>query len=173
MDVASTTTDLRVEIRTKAAPRSLRPVDNVYYAYTISPQPIIDAYEHRAATLTNRLASAKEAIEAGCQVRLCFDPMIVVPNWRQVYTEMMDEVLATIPVEQLSGISIGAFRISKDFLKILRRVRPDSAIPFYPFELKDGYYYYPEETTAAMQSLLLEKLGDRVPREKIFFDQES
>ena len=173
LDVVSTTCDLRVEIRTKAAPRNLRPVENVYYAYTISPQPIIDAYEHRAAALSNRLASAKEAIAAGCNVRLCFDPMIVVPNWRSVYSDMMDEVLDTIPVEQLSGISIGAFRISKDFLKILRKVRPDSAIPFYPFELKDGYYYYPKETTDAMQALITEKLGKRFPADKIFFDQES
>lgn len=173
LDVVSTKENLRMEIRTKAAPHHLVALPNVYYAFTISPQPVIDAYEHRAASLHNRLQAAKEAIEAGCNVRLCFDPMIVVPHWEDVYDEMMQEVLATIPVEQLSDVSIGSFRISKEYLKILRRVRPDGAIGFYPFQLKDGYYHYPDDTARRMQERICTALSSRLPKERIFFDQES
>lgn len=173
LNVISTTKDLRIEIRTKSAPRNLQPFDQVYYAYTISPQPVIDTYEHRAATLTNRLASAKAAIDASCQVRLCFDPMIVVPHWQDVYNEMMDQVLDTLPMERLSDISFGSFRISKDYLKILRKVRPDGAIGFYPFLRKDGYYHYPDATAQAMQDLITNRLRGHIPLEKLFYDQPS
>ncbi|MBQ4373551.1 MAG: radical SAM protein [Lachnospiraceae bacterium] len=173
LDVASTKSNFRMEIRTKAAPKHLRPLPNVYYAFTISPQPVIDAYEHRAASLQNRLQAVKEALAAGCKVRLCFDPMIVVPNWEDIYKEMLQEVLSTVPIEQLSDVSIGSFRISKDYLKILRRVRPDGAIGFYPFRLKDGYYHYPDDTAARMQSLVYDAIASRLPAERIFFDQES
>ncbi|MCR5641013.1 MAG: radical SAM protein [Lachnospiraceae bacterium] len=173
LDVASTKKNLRLEIRTKAAPHHLRPLPNVYYAYTISPQPVISAYEHKAASLTQRLASAAEAIANGCKVRLCFDPMILVPHWRAVYGEMLSQVLSIIPIEQLSDVSIGSFRISKDYLKILRRIRPDGAIAFYPFVLKDGYYHYPDDIAAGMQQFITQALVPRLGAERLYFDQDS
>ena len=77
---------LTIEIRTKCANKafvqSIVPMPNVIYAYTISPQAVIDAFEHHTASLSDRLFCAAALMRAGCPVRLCFDPMISLPGWK-------------------------------------------------------------------------------------------
>ena len=92
--------NLKIEIRTKCANKSfvqsVTPIPQVIYAFTVSPQAVIDAFEHHTSSLMARLSCASNLLQAGCPVRLCFDPMIYVPNWKEHYKKMLDEVFHTI-----------------------------------------------------------------------------
>lgn len=164
--------DLKIEIRTKCANKSfvrdITPVPGVIYAFTLSPQMVIETFEHYTASLEDRLSCAAELIRAGCPVRLCFDPMLYVSGWKQHYEEMLEQVYHIIDMEQVMDVSIGTFRISQDYLKNMRRQEPESAVIWFPFQREDGYCHYPDDLMEQMEYFLATKLGEKIPSEKIF-----
>lgn len=166
---------LKLEIRTKSAdPRFWQrhaPVPGIIYALTLSPQAVIDAWEHRTPSLRQRLASAKNAIQRGFALRLCFDPMIYCKAWELHYGEMLRQVFAEIDMDRITDVSVGTFRVSQDYLKKMRKNRPGSAVVQFPFQNEDGVYHYPKELTGQMERFLVESLKRKVPEEKIFLWQ--
>lgn len=148
--------------------QSIVPMPNVIYAYTISPQAVIDAFEHHTASLSDRLFCAAALMRAGCPVRLCFDPMIYLPGWKTHYSEMMNQVYRSIAVDQLLDVSIGTFRISQDYLKNMRKQAKDSAVIWFPFQKEDGYCHYPAPLMEEMESFLTAQIAEKIDREKIF-----
>ncbi|MDO4168036.1 MAG: radical SAM protein [Eubacteriales bacterium] len=165
-------TDLTIEIRTKCAnksfARSIRQVPGVIYAFTLSPQAVIAAYEHHTPALAERLSCAAEMIRAGCPVRLCFDPMIYLNDWRLHYAEMLEQVYDTIDMCKIVDVSVGSFRVSQDYLKKMRKQEPDSSVVWFPYQNDKGYYHYPEQLMEQMECFLVEKLEEKIAKEKIF-----
>lgn len=171
-DFASKHANLKIEIRTKCANKSvvqkITPSPNVIFAFTISPQAVIETFEHYTASLADRLLCAAGLMQAGFPVRLCFDPMIYVPEWKQHYHEMLECVLQTIDVDKILDVSIGTFRISQDYLKNMKRQEPDSEVIWFPFQKDGGYCHYPYELMKQMECFLTEHLAEKIDREKIF-----
>ncbi len=163
---------LKLEIRTKAAGRQLfdyaKPLPNVIYAFTLSPQAVIEACEHRTPSLTERLTCAKELMEAGCLLRLCFDPMIYVPGWRAHYEAMLEQVFGVLDLDKIVDVSVGSFRVSQDYLKNMRRQQKDSAVVWFPFQCDNGYCHYPRELLEQMETFLTTRLAAKISGEKIF-----
>lgn len=138
------------------------------FAFTLSPDFVVKHYEHKTGSLEGRLQSVKKALELGFTVRLCFDPMIFCPDWRNEYGKMMDKVFAEIPVEKIYDFSVGSFRLSEEYLKNMRHNMPDSAVVQYPYENDHGVYHYSRELTHEMETWMVERLCGKVPEEKIF-----
>lgn len=164
--------DLKIEVRTKCANkrffRCIRNVPGVVYAFTLSPQAVVDAYEHRTPALKERLSCAAEMISAGFPVRLCFDPMVYLPDWRRHYTQMAEQVYDIIDFGKVVDVSIGTFRVSQDYLKKMRKQEPDSAVVWFPFQKENGFYHYPDGLMEQMEDFLAGKLEEWIPKEKIF-----
>lgn len=164
--------NLKIEIRTKCANKpffqNITPIPNVIYAFTLSPQAVIEAFEHYTPSLTERLSCADMMIQAGCPVRLCFDPMIYVPDWKQHYKQMLDQVYRTVDMKQIVDVSVGTFRISQDYLKNMRKQEPESAVIWFPFQKENGYCHYPDDLMEQMECFLTECLEKKIPKEKIF-----
>jgi len=176
---ASVHPDLTLEIRTKsgnpyvfdsleklyAGKEELK--KNIIFAWTVSPEGVCQTTEHGAASLSLRLTALKAAHQAGFSVRLCFDPMIFHGGWKNSYSTLVENVFSIISAEDLYDASIGVFRISTDYLKNMRKKRPDSAIVQYPYVTEQGVSHYgklSEEMVHYLQELLLKHL----PAEKIF-----
>ncbi|WP_026506194.1 SPL family radical SAM protein [Butyrivibrio sp. NC3005] len=168
--------NLTIEIRTKCGRtdiwNQIDSCDRVIFAYTISPEEIIDKFEKKTSTLSQRLQAAKMGIENGFKVRLCFDPMIYTPDFKTVYKKMMDEVLSNIDITKVKDFSVGSFRISDSYLKIMRKQERTSAVCWYPFELTDGYYHYPDNLTKNMEEYLVNLIMDKDAGASIFRWQE-
>ena len=167
-DIAEENPDILIEIRTKSAPASLRPIPNIIYAYSLSPDQIASRFEHGAPPLRARLASIANALDSGCTVRLCFDPMIYVRGWEEIYRSFIREVASAIDLGKVRDVSVGTFRISSSYLKNIRRQEPRSEVCWFPFENTEGYFGYPERIDSKMQSLMTEELMRYIPREKIW-----
>lgn len=171
-DFASKHENLKIEIRTKCANqsfvRSILPLPTIIYAFTLSPQAVIDAFEHHTPSLQERLSCAEELIKAGCPIRLCFDPMIYVPNWEQHYEAMLNLIFSVIPVEKIMDVSVGTFRISQDYLKNMRKQDSKSAVIWFPFQNEGGYCHYPDTLMKQMECFLTDRLAKKISKEKIF-----
>ena len=164
--------DLTIEIRTKCARTDLwdilSPCDRVIFAYTVSPQEIISKYEKGTPSLKMRLNAVKSAMEHDHLVRLCFDPMIYIKGWKDVYAGMFKEVTQNIVTDHIKDFSVGSFRISSGYLKNMRRMMPDSEIVNFPFELINGYYQYPKALEEEMEDYMSELISMAVPKAEIF-----
>ncbi len=172
VDFANSRKNLRVEIRTKCGRKdlwkSLNPISNVIFAFTLSPEPIVSRFEHGTGSLSKRLESLVEAYKAGFTVRLCFDPIIYCKNWKQAYGKMLEQVFERARPEKIMDISIGSFRISQDYLKKMRKAAPNVSVVQYPYQKKDGICQYDERLREEMEQFVLEWVRDKMPEEKIF-----
>ncbi len=164
--------NLKIEIRTKCANKQFfqnsRPVSNIIYAFTLSPQAVVEACERNTPSLTERISCIAEAIQAGHSVRICFDPMIYLPAWKSHYKEMIDQVGNTIDLNKILDASVGTFRISQDYLKKMRKQEPDSSVVWFPFQRENGFYHYPDALMEQMECFLVEQLQKKMAEEKIF-----
>ena len=164
--------DLTIEIRTKSGNKAIfddiEPCDRAIFAWTISPDKVIEKYEHKTANMDQRIMAAKTAMENGFPVRLCFDPMIYTRDWQDEYSSMVDKVSNTISMNSLRDISVGSFRISETYLKPMRKNMPDSAVIQYPYVNTNGFYQYDEELRMKMEKELEGMLVKYVDKDRIF-----
>lgn len=169
--------NLKIEIRTKCANRQVwnhvPAVPGVVFAFTLSPQSVIDAYEHGTPSLESRLACAAEAVHRGFPVRLCFDPMIYCQNWEKQYDAMLQQVFTKIDMEKIEDVSVGTFRVSQDYLKKMRKQEPFSAVVQFPYQNDGGVYHYPKKLTEGMEQYMVNRLKEKIPQEKIFLWEDE
>ena len=170
---------LRIEVRTKAGgeglwrkmqrlPLSLEGRKRMIFAFTLSPEEIIEEAEEGSARLSSRIFAIQKALEEGYLVRLCFDPMIYHPRWKELYGDLLQEVFEKIPMEQIHDCSVGSFRISESYLKAMGKALPSSPHTQFPYENTGGYYHYPRELMEEMEGFLYSRLQEKLPKEKIF-----
>ncbi|NLK69738.1 MAG: radical SAM protein [Clostridiaceae bacterium] len=164
--------DLTIEIRTKSANNKaievLTPSKNIILAWTLSSETVQEAYEHKTPPLMQRLSCIKKALEKGFQVRICFDPILYSKDWLSSFEEMVEKTFTEIPATKIHDASIGVFRISRDYLKRMRKNRTDSVIVHYPYEYDNGVYHYGSHLSHLMTSSACDILKKYIPDEKIF-----
>ena len=164
--------DVLLELRTKCANKKALEVlegrDQFIPAITMSPDEVISKYEKLTPDLESRIGMAEEAIAKNMPVRVCLDPMMYIRDYRNVYANMVDIIFSRISPECLRDVSIGSFRISKDYIKNFRKDYKNSSAAYFPYEIRAGYYQYPEDLRVEMEEFLYEKLLNYVPESKIF-----
>lgn len=146
--------ELLLEVRTKcAADVTTITTKNIILAYTISPDPIASAFEHKAPGYEARKRAVIRSINAGIRTRLCFDPVIPVENCIEIYEAMLDDLFTSIQKENtrnlplselIEDVSVGGFRISRSYIKNMQKAGL-STFSTYPYTLKDGYCTFPPE----------------------------
>lgn len=175
--------NLKIEIRTKCAnPRmwELPCLPNVIYAFTLSPQQMIDAFEQNTPSAAVRIACAAEGLEKGCNVRLCFDPMLYLPEWKTAYETLLKQLDAAFEKaagdtkkagwDGITDASVGTFRISQDYMKKLRRVQPYAPAVQYPYVNVGGVYQYPKKLLQEMENYMITELAKRIGKENIYHE---
>lgn len=170
IEFAESEPQLVIESRTKAHMNKFKALDNIYYAFTLSPDEVIQKFEKGTASLKQRLDSVSKAISSGAKVRLCLDPIVYIKNYEKIYSDFCDVIIKSIDFKKVSDISIGTFRISKDYLKNLRKMTPDSEVTHYPFRNVDGYSVYPEELSIKLQNIVFERLKEVFDENRIFIN---
>lgn len=164
--------DLTIEVRTKSANfsliRDVEPQDNVILAWTLSPDGVIEKYEHRTPNLKRRVESIKEAVDRGWRVRLCFDPILYIKNWKEEYRALVEEVFSKIDAGKIYDVSIGLFRVSKDYLKRMRKQRPDSIVLNFPYDTVEGVCSYDKELSEDMIGYVYSLVEKYVDKKKIY-----
>ena len=183
-----------IEIRTKSSGHALPAEDlfrsgntpfeepsvpaNLRFAWSFSPEEVVSRFEHKTASLEARLEGMKRAIRAGYKVRLCFDPLLKIPDAKHRYEELVDRVMQEAReaadsigrtlTDCVDDVSTGSFRIGSDQLSNMRRIRPDSPLVMYPYEIEEHTARYPKATETGLLSAVTERLSRYVPLERIF-----
>ena len=164
--------DLKIELRTKSGNidkfLNLKPLDNFIIAFTLSPENIALKNEKYTASFKNRVKAIKELQEKGWKVRICIDPLIYSDNFEKNYSQMIEYLFNEIDKEKVIDVSIGVFRISKEYLKKMRNQNQNSEILYYPFECIDGVYTYSDKTKSYMINFIKEQFLKYININKIY-----
>ena len=132
--------------------------DNIIYAFTLSPQDVIDKFEKMTPSLDARIKCVNNAISQGAKVRLCFDPLVYIKDFELCYNGFTDMIIESIDLDRVKDIGIGTFRISSDYLGNLKKASPDSAAVLFPFVREDGFCVYPKELRDKLIGIPVNKL---------------
>ena len=164
--------DLKIELRTKSGNidkfLNLKPLDNFIVAFTLSPENLALKNEKYTASFKNRVKAIKELQEKGWKVRICIDPLIYSDNFEKNYSQMIEYLFNEIDKEKVIDVSIGVFRISKEYLKKMRNQNQNSEILYYPFECIDGVYTYSDKTKSYMINFIKEQFLKYIDEKKIY-----
>lgn len=164
--------NLKIELRTKSASiklfQNLKPNKNFIIAWTISPKEFARKHERGAVSFERRVEAAKTMIENGWTVRICFDPMIKMKDFYEIYGEMVRETFEKIDGKKILDVSIGTFRISKEYMKRMKKNRVNSRILNYPFQCQEGVYTYTDEENYEMLEFMKKEVLKYVYERKIF-----
>ena len=164
--------DLKIELRTKSGNidkfLNLKPLDNFIVAFTLSPENLALKNEKYTASFKNRVKAIKELQEKGWKVRICIDPLIYSDNFEENYGQMIEYLFNEIDKEKVIDVSIGVFRISKEYLKKMRNQNQNSEILYYPFECIDGVYTYSDKTKSYMINFIKEQFLKYIDEKKIY-----
>jgi spore photoproduct lyase len=168
---ASEQTDLLLEIRTKSASyRSISdlPVtDRVILAWTLSPEIVASKYERGAPPVHRRLESAASAAKKGWPVRLCFDPVITVPDWKSHYQKLIETTFDAIPCRSVRDATVGVFRMNAHYLDRIRKQRQNSDILYSRYEKEGENVSYSKEQRPEITSYIRDLLTRHLPPERI------
>ncbi|MEW6773666.1 MAG: spore photoproduct lyase family protein [Bacteroidota bacterium] len=148
IDFANKQKLLNIEIRTKSNQLSFlnhcRPSDNVLLSFTLSPDIIQQLYEPFTPSLTQRLNAIKTALNNNFNVMLCFDPLIHIQNFQDIYSDFFEKIFKEINPSSIKATSVGTFRMNNEFLKRIRKNGNTSDLYFYQYEVKNKIVTYPE-----------------------------
>jgi len=171
IEFASKKRNLIIEIRTKSSDfgsiKNIPPNENVILSWTISPQKISRLYEHIAPPLGQRISALKSAIERGWKVRLCIDPVMYVDKWAKIYSEFFSSIFHTINGQKLYDITLGTFRMNKDYFNRIRSRNPKSDIFYSKYAIEENTVALPKDIRNSMMTKLKNELSNYVPLEKI------
>ena len=165
--------NLTIECRTKSANfnalKKLIPIDNFILAWTLSPEEVIKSFELKTPSLKARLKSINEAISLGWKVRLCFEPVLNINDWQNIYKNFISEVAKSINLDLVFNFAIGTFRLNEEHYKSLEKMHPDNWLYNFPI-LKNKRLITPKQNVIQelenyVQNLLI---SNNVPANKIF-----
>ncbi|MCX7902890.1 MAG: radical SAM protein [Caloramator sp.] len=158
------------EIRTKSSNFNfiahLDIPDNIILAWTILPDEVIKFYENKTPSLDLRLKDIKIAQEKGLGVRLSIEPIIKVKEFEKIYSNFIKKVFTKLDKNLIRDINVGAFRMSKEHIKRIRKLNPYSKVFLYQFVNKKEYVSYDDEDY--LREFIISELKKYIEEEKIY-----
>ena len=102
-------------------------------------------------------------------VRLCFDPMIYVKDYKEIYKDFYEYVFSQIDGNKITDASLGLFRISSSYIKSMKKKRL-TEISAYPYTCLDGVCQYEPKKSGEMLDFAGYEITKYISREKLFID---
>lgn len=170
IEAARTRRGLEIEVRTKSdgygALRGIEPTDRVIFTWSLSPDAIARREESGTAAFAQRILDARRAVERGWRVRLCYDPVVIVPGWETIYAEAISETFRRVPAAGIEAVSFGVFRMYPEFLERIRAEREASVLTDGIVE-GDEVASYDTRTRSLVSETLTRELLRYLPQERI------
>ncbi|MCF6238453.1 MAG: hypothetical protein L3J79_06535, partial [Candidatus Marinimicrobia bacterium] len=114
-------------------------------SWSVNPQVIIDAEEHKAASLAERLEAMRQVQAAGYKIGFHFDPLLFHADWRTSYPDLIRPLFEVVDPVTVAWISIGSLRFPPEMKEKVLEKFPRSKIMFAELiRGMDGKLRYPK-----------------------------
>ncbi|MFH1800142.1 MAG: radical SAM protein [Candidatus Omnitrophota bacterium] len=124
-------TKMILEIKTKTAQVDHLPdipKKNVLVSWSLNPDPFIRTEEHKTVSLEVRLKAARKALKKGYRLGFHFDPLLMLPGWKERYAELLEKLTSAIPEKEVMWISLGSLRYPASLKKVIEERFPRTKI---------------------------------------------
>lgn len=151
---------------------NLKHKNKVIASFSVNTDMVYKQLEHRAASPVSRLIAAKKLQEAGYEVRLRIDPVILYSTWKKDYAELVEKIFAYVNPER---ITIGEYRPSKGLAThISARFPGSSLLKVTSGLISDGTKLrYPDEHRLAMFKTIIDAIRKHDKKVKIALCKED
>ena len=162
--------DVLIEVRTKSSNfesiADIKVPVNVILAWTLSPDEVIERYEHRTPSLNSRLQNIKLAISHGIKIRISIEPVIKIKDFENVYNKFIDRVFTNISSEYIRDVNVDVFRMKREHAKKIQKM--DDMSDLFSSSLKNinGIITYEDEEY--MKGFMIKKIEKYIDKSKIF-----
>lgn len=161
-----------MELRTKSTQvRQLlasEPFERCVVAFSLTPDTIARALEHKAPPLVKRLDALNKLQTQGWPIGLRFDPIIYEDDYQTHYRDLFAQVFSQIVPETLHSVSLGVFRLPDKYFKRINKLYPEEKLFASPLESHEGMMSYKEALEEEMMTFCTEELMRYIPKEKFF-----
>ena len=123
---------------------------NVILSWSLNGLKVAKRWEHLAPNPIERLESAKKVAEAGYEVRLRIDPIVMIDGWKADYAKLIDEMFKRLG-PQVERITLGCLR---GLSSTIRNVKDRSWIRFLDESSSWGRKPSFEKRLAMYQSII-------------------
>ncbi len=161
LEIRTKSTQIRTLLDTEAMP-------NCIVAFSLSPDVLAEALEHKAPSLQKRLEALDKLQQAGWPIGLRFDPIIYCDNYQNIYTEFFEQVFVRINLDQLHSVSLGTFRMPQGFYRNIVKLYPEEKLFAGPLTESQQMVSYEANIEDEMLAFCREKLLQLMPEEKLF-----
>ena len=120
-----------LEIKTKTAQIDHLPdipKKNVLVSWSLNPDAFIRTEEHRTVSLEARLKAARTILKKGYRLGFHFDPLLMLPGWKERYAELLEKLTSAIPEKEVMWISLGSLRYPAPLKKVIEERFPKTKI---------------------------------------------
>ena len=161
-----------LELRTKSTQiRTLletEPLENCIVAYSFTPEEIARVLEHKAPSVQRRLEAMLKLQEAGWRLGLRFDPLIYEDGYSEKYHHLFQNVFSRLNIDNVHSVSLGSFRLPKDYFRSIQRQYPDEALFASPLAEENGMMAYRQDIQTKMLEFCSRAILSHIPKEKFF-----
>ena len=161
-----------LEVRSKSVNidifKKIKPISNIIPAFSLNPQFIIDAYEDKTPNLLKRLHAIKVLQEYGWNVGLRFDPLIWFES-KYRYQQFFNQVFSSINILRIHSVTLGNFRMPKDFLKKIAKISPNNQLVQKKL-IRQIFDNDQDITDKFGREYCLDQIKRYVPEEKVFLN---
>jgi len=133
--------DIKIELRTKSVNVDFEYQENLIFAFSLSPDIVIEKYEKFTPNLDARIKAVKKVINKGYKPIIVFDPIIKVKDYKKIYSEFIKKIFSEINYRNIEAIVYGTFRMNSTQFKIIKKELL-SDIYYYPYSVKNGIVEY-------------------------------
>jgi len=162
----------RLELRTKSTQvRTLlnrQPLTNVVVAFSFTPREMHRSLEHRVPALERRLDAMVQLQQAGWSLGVRFDPLIYQQNYQTHYRELFCEVFRRLDADRLHSVSLGPFRLPRDYFRTISRLYPNEALFASPLTVTNGMVSYRQDLESELTGFCTGELRSHVPESLLF-----
>jgi len=144
-------------------------------SWSVNPQVIIDAEEHKAASLDERLEAMRLVQAVGYKIGFHFDPLLFHDDWKTTYPDLIRQLFEVVDPNNVAWISIGSLRFPPEMKEKVLEKFPKSKIMFSELiRGMDGKMRYPKPLRLEMYRTVYDALRSYGSKDLfIYFCMES
>jgi spore photoproduct lyase len=156
-----------LELRTKSAQvgvlRASDPLPNCVVAYSFTPQETSRALEHKVPSVDKRLGALGRLQRQGWLIGLRFDPLIFQVGFEAQYQRLFQRIFAVVDPNRLHSVSLGSFRLPRDFFRTVQRLYPEERLFAGPLAERNGVVGYRADLEEELRGFCTDELLRYIP----------
>lgn len=134
MEVRTKSSDISDILNLKIIPK------NTEFAFSLSPQVLIDRYEKWTSSLSNRIDAINLLLESWYKVWIRFLPLLPVKDYKKIYDDFVDLINSRIDLKKINSIFASWLLFTKNDYNVMLKKYPTLDI-LYMLELEEDWFY--------------------------------